>query len=264
MKVYANGLSGTIGKHISKKVSGLEGDLRKSDQFSKFEEICGEDLVFIHLAAVVGASLVERDISSSHQINVDAVERMGEISLGQNIKKFIYVSTSHVYARSNEKISESYPLNPQSVYANQKMKAEDILLEIFSEQPERLLILRVFSILDWGMPKYTLGGAIEKLLTEPETSTLSNSDDIRDFLTPRNVANNLENIAINSNLSGVYNLCSGKGQTLKEAALCMAKYKNINLSDNCFKINEKEVTKIVGDNDKLLSAYSNLNLKWDY
>ena len=101
MKVYANGLSGTIGKHISKKVSGLEGDLRKSDQFSKFEEICGEDLVFIHLAAVVGASLVERDISSSHQINVDAVERMGEISLGQNIKKFIYVSSSHVYAKSN-------------------------------------------------------------------------------------------------------------------------------------------------------------------
>ena len=264
MKVYANGLSGTIGKHISKKVSGLKGDLRKSDQFNKFEEISGEDLVFIHLAAVVGASLVERDISSSHQINVDAVERMGEIALGQNIKKFIYVSTSHVYARSNERISESYPLNPQSVYANQKMKAEDILLEIFREQPERLLILRVFSILDWGMPEYTLGGAIEKLLTEPETRTLSNSDDIRDFLTPRNVANNLEEIAFNTNLSGVYNLCSSKGRTLKEAALSMAKFRNINLSNNCFKVNEKEVTKIVGDNNKLLSAYSKLNLKWDF
>lgn len=264
MKVYANGLSGTIGKHISKKVSGLEGDLRKSDQFNKFEEISGEDLVFIHLAAVVGASLVERDISSSHQINVDAVERMGEIALGQNIKKFIYVSTSHVYARSNERISESYPLNPQSVYANQKMKAEDILLEIFREQPDRLLILRVFSILDWGMPEYTLGGAIEKLLTEPETRTLSNSDDIRDFLTPRNVANNLEEIAFNTSLSGVYNLCSSKGRTLKEAALSMAKFRSINLSNDCFKVNEKEVTKIVGDNNKLLSAYSKLNLNWDF
>jgi len=264
LKVFANGLSGTIGKHISKKVKTLSGDLNTSDQANKFIEICSEDLVFIHLAAIVGAALVEKNSSTSYQINVKAVEELGEIALDRNIEKFIYVSTSLVYDTSNEEISENYPLNPQTSYATQKKDAEEILSKVFREKPEKLLILRVFSILDWGMPEYTLGGAIENLLKNPNVATLSNSKNIRDFLTPKNVATNLEKIAFHSNLSGIYNLCSSKGRTIKEAAYLMAKSKKIQLNENCFQNNFNESTKIIGDNRKILSAYGKLDLEWDY
>ena len=261
MKILANGRSGTIGKYISNASTNLTGDLRTTDQLSNFKHHADSGTVFIHLAGIVGNSIVENDLVLSKRINVEATRELGEAAFNIGIKKFIYVSSSHVYGNSSGLINENFPTNPPSSYARQKLEGEKALVKIFAADPDRLLIIRVFSILDFGMPSFTLGGAIENLIANPETAKLANADDIRDFLTPRTVAKNLELIA-ESEISGIYNLCSSKGETIAEAANKMASSKGIILPTTAFVRNEGNKTSIVGDNSKIKQAVNNLDLDW--
>jgi nucleoside-diphosphate-sugar epimerase len=264
MQFLANGRQGTIGKFISEDFQILNGDLASGAQQSLFEQVCNQNTVFLHIAAIVGSSIVERDIDKAFRVNVEAVAEMGKISLEKNLNKFIYVSSSHVYAHTSQLINEDSKVGPLSEYAKQKLEAENILSKIFSDHPDKLLIVRVFSILDWDMPKFTLGGAIEKLIADPKNNSLGFANDVRDFLTPRTVAKNLEIIANTSDLSGVYNLSSGKGHTIKNAALLMAKNRKVELPKASFVSNEGNYTSVIGDNSKLKTAVPNLDLKWSF
>jgi hypothetical protein len=123
------------------------------------------------------------------------------------------------------------------------------------------LIIRVFSILDFGMPKFTLG-AIENIISNPEASKVRNADDVRDFLSPKTVAKNLEIIAT-YDISGIYNLCSGKGETIANAARNMASKKGVSLPLTAFVNNEQNKTSIVGDNSKIAQAVDGLDLTWN-
>ncbi len=263
MKTLVNGQSGTIGKFISNSCIKLPGDLRTKEQLDNFKNLADNETVFIHLAGIVGNSLVEMDVLSSNRVNVEATIELGEVALKTGVKKFIYVSSSHVYGKSVGLINENFSTNPSSLYARQKLEAEKALLKIFAADPERLLIIRVFSILDFGMPSFTLGGAIENLIANPETAKLSNADDIRDFLTPKTVAKNLELIA-ESEISGIYNLCSSKGETIADAASKMASSMGIILPKTAFVQNGGGKTSIVGDNTKLKKSVPNLELIWTF
>jgi nucleoside-diphosphate-sugar epimerase len=262
MKTLANGRSGTIGKFISADCLTLSGDLKSNEQLLNFEKSADDQTVFIHLAGIVGNSLVEKDLSLSRRVNVLSTQELGEAALKKGIKKFIYVSSCHVYGNNPQVITEEHPLNPQSSYAAQKLEGEKVLLNVFSDDPKKLLIIRVFSILDFGMPEFTLGGAIEKLIANPESAKIGNSDDNRDFLTPRTVAKNLELIA-KSDLSGIYNLCSSKGETIESAAIKMASSKGVTLPSTAFIHNVENKTSIVGDNSKIKKAVSGLDLSWN-
>ena len=261
MQILVNGRSGTIGKYISNICSNLSGDLSTGEQVKNFSNLTDKETIFVHLAGVVGNSLVERDLARSYKVNVQATKELGEESLTKGIKKFIYISSSHVYGNSNQVFTEDHLTNPQSSYADQKLEGEKVLLDIFSTQLEKLLIIRVFSILDFGMPEFTLGGAIENLIANPENSRINNADDVRDFLSPKTVAKNLEIIATRE-LSGIYNLCSGKGETIANAARKMASKKGVTLPSTAFIHNEQDKTSIVGDNSKLKAAVSGLDLNW--
>lgn len=262
MKILGNGRSGTIGKFISEDCSTLSGDLKSNEQVLNFEKMADSQTIFIHLAGVVGNPLVEKDLSLSHRVNVESTRELGEAAVKKGIKKFIYVSSCHVYGNNPQIITEEHPLNPQSSYAAQKLEGEKALLNIFSNDLKKLLIVRVFSILDFGMPEFTLGGAIEKLIANPESAKIRNSDDNRDFLTPKTVAKNLELIA-KSELSGIYNLCSGNGETISSAAIKMASRKGVTLPSTAFIHNVENRTSIVGDNSKIRMAVSGLDLSWN-
>ena len=263
MNILVNGRSGTIGKYISNACTNLTGDLKTNEQLINFNEAANGETTFIHLAGIVGNSLVEKDLFLSERVNIQATAELGEAALKKGIRKFIYVSSSHVYGNSSELINENFPTNPPSSYAIQKLEGEKELVKIFASDPDRLLIIRVFSILDFGMPSFTLGGAIENLIANPDTAKLGHTDDIRDFLTPKTVAKNLELIA-ESGISGIFNLCSSRGETIADAAIKMASTKGVILPQTALVHNEGIKTSIVGDNSKLKKAVPVLDLNWSF
>lgn len=262
MVVYATGTTGTIGRHIQTKVHKLEVDLSEkvlSIPQSKFQET---DTV-IHLAGIVGAQSVEKDLQHSYRVNVESTIELGLTLKKSLMRKLVYVSTSHVYDYSDRPLHEDDVVQPRSEYASQKREAEVALLEIFSDSPERLCVARVFSVLDWDVPTFTLGGAVAKLRDENLGFVLRNGGDIRDFLTPKTVAFALLGISQSENLYGVLNVCSGSGLSVKDAALAMLNSGvGSTICESRIDPGFSNIPYIVGDNSKLRAALPHLDLSW--
>lgn len=259
-RIFATGVSGTIGKHLRNSVLEIDCDLSKS-KLSPMRSIKEGDYV-LHAAAVVGPANVAKNLSISYNINVRASQMLAEIAKNNKVSKFIYVSTAHVYARSNSLLKETSPTEPNNVYAEQKLEAEKKISLIFQECPEKLCIVRVFSVLDWDVADFTLGGGIKKLISDHSSSKLNCVDDIRDFLTPHSIARSLISIVKEPLLNGILNLCSGIGITVREAAKTMLEGSGYELPADKLISGNSDYPYVVGDNSKLKSALPDLNLKW--
>jgi nucleoside-diphosphate-sugar epimerase len=259
--LYATGISGTIGKHLPDSVRPVDLDLSSiREEFRSME--LAKDSHLIHLAGIVGPALVEKDIQYSHRVNVEGVKFLATEFLDKSNGTFYYVSTSHVYAPSLELLSENSLIGPVNLYAEQKREAEIALESIFTNQIERLCIIRVFSVLDWDTAVFTLGGAIRKLASQDPNFTLRNAADIRDFLTPKTIANALFKMAETNMLAGVVNLCSGVGISVGEAAKKMLLESGIEPDENKITWEKSASPFVVGDNSLLSSLNLGLNLSW--
>jgi nucleoside-diphosphate-sugar epimerase len=161
-KIYATGSTGTIGKYLRSDIQPVRFDLSSSEK--NFKSInFDHHASLIHLAGVVGPSEVQKNIELSRSVNVDGTGFLAREFIKKSEGVFYFVSTSHVYTPSQDLISETSPIAPTNIYAQQKYEAECLLENIFSSQSHRLCIIRVFSVLDWGVAPHTLGGAIRKL-----------------------------------------------------------------------------------------------------
>ena len=258
--IFATGVSGTIGKHFKNQVFPIYYDLRNSELRNIPNFKIGDCI--LHAAAVVGPESVSKDRITSHKVNVEASKMLAQFAKDNGVSRFIYVSTSHVYARSNSLLTELSPTDPSNIYAEQKFEAEGEISLIFRDCPEKLCIVRVFSVLDWDVADFTLGGGIKKLVSDNSNFTLNYGDDIRDFLTPRLIAHALVCIANEALLTGIINLSTGTGLTVKDAAKIMLEGSGYKLPANRIVSGNSEYPYVVGDNSKLKKALPDLNLRW--
>jgi len=260
LKILATGTTGTIGKHFSGVMPlsiNLLDDLNSIDK-----SIFNSSSIVLHAGGIVGNGAVSKDINVSRKINIDGTKKLAEICQDNAISRFIYVSSSHVYAPSDSLLLESSKVNPLGPYGEQKFEAEQTLVEVFKETPEKLCIVRVFSVLDWDVADFTLGGAIKNLTISNSNFKLSNSDDVRDFLTPKLIASVLTKISHNSSISGIINLSSACGTTIREAARKMLIESGYEFSSERVLPGNSIRPYIVGDNSKLISYFSDLELTW--
>jgi len=260
-KIYATGTTGTIGKHLRGDVHPFRFDLSSSEK--NFESINFDHHAnLIHLAGVVGPSEVQKNIDLSRSVNIDGTVFLAREFIKKSEGVFYFISTSHVYAPSKDLISETSPIAPTNIYAEQKYEAECLLEDIFTSQSHRLCIIRVFSVLDWDVAPYTLGGAIRKLTETNSDFILSNAADVRDFLTPKSIAAAIYEIATTGNQSGIVNLCSGLGISVGDAAKRMLNESGFHVEENKLSWEKGANPHIVGDNSRLLSGHPDLKLSW--
>jgi nucleoside-diphosphate-sugar epimerase len=213
----------------------------------------------IHLAGVVGAHNIQ-NVTYSAKINIDKTLELAEALLESGIKKFVFASSSHVYSETTSRVDEASPCEPTTEYGRQKLEAESGLIEIFAKQPERLVIARIFSILDLQMPEYSLGGVLERIISRTENVKVHFSDDVRDFLDRSQVAEALVALAENLTNNVIYNICSGNPMTIKEALLDYVQSRGICLGDVEFLPGHSAKPFLVGDNSRIKSEYPGLGL----
>jgi nucleoside-diphosphate-sugar epimerase len=260
MKVLATGTTGTIGRHLQSKAMPVNLDL--SELSSIPTASYPEKSHLIHLAGVVGPAAVLADVQKSYTVNVSATLKLAEVFKTKSQGKFTYVSTSHVYSPKSDEIFETSSVSPPNAYAQQKLDAEVQLSQLFMDSPERLCIVRVFSVLDWDVAPFTLGGGVRKLTLEDSDYTLTNSKDVRDFLTPNTIAQSLFEVTITESAFGVLNLCSGTGISVGDAARKMLTESGILVPENRIIPGNSSNPVIVGSNSKLRSILPNLALEW--
>jgi nucleoside-diphosphate-sugar epimerase len=85
----------------------------------------------VHLAAIVGFPACQAvGRQAAWQNNVEATKRVFEQAAGLGSARFVFTSTYSNYGRSADgsPVTEDSPLNPQSLYAETKVAAEEYLL----------------------------------------------------------------------------------------------------------------------------------------
>jgi nucleoside-diphosphate-sugar epimerase len=260
--IYCTGLSGTIGTHLQGHVENLDIDLTASQK--DFEKInLHPNSTIIHLAAMVGEKAVLKDESYARAVNVQGTERIAKLALDQK-SNLVFISTGHVYKPSAADLNEQADLEPNSLYAQQKLEAEKAVVEVLNGTRSTGMILRVFSLLDFGMPEFTLGGAAERLGSKADLEPLKSSDDIRDFLTPKQVAAAILSIVTTGSSAGIYNLASGTGIKVKSAVVALLDSKGIKVDDRHFENGNSKIPRLVADVQKIKDKYKDLDLYWPY
>jgi nucleoside-diphosphate-sugar epimerase len=258
MGIFATGTTGTIGKSLSQNVEALKVDLTSDLSKSDIPILKGDTL--IHLAGIVGPKLVAENVQRAFDINVTGTIKLAESALANDVCKFVYISTSHIYADSSEPISETSLVDPKNIYSEQKALAESELLKLFEGNSQKLLILRVFSVLDWNCKPFTLGGLVERIVNGG-SDTVLNSKDERDFLAPAQIAYAIEKFSNLNHLWGVYNICSGESRSIKSAVIKMMDEINFPIGGIVFEDNFSKIPVIVGDDTKTTNALGE-KLRW--
>ena len=259
MKISATGKSGTIGRHLSAKVEDLGVKL---DENSSIQRNIASGTI-LHFAGIVGEHKVQKDPGLARKVNVDYTIKFAKQVIEHGAKRFIYISSSHVYKSSDEPLHEGSIIEPINRYAEQKLEAEIGLQELFRNFGTEFVIFRVFSILDKGMPKASLGGAIENIHTGIPGQTLMNGDDVRDFLTPKYVAQIIEELSEKVTLPSILNICSSNSYKIIEATRMMLPYLSEAEIGQLVHKGTSKVPVIVGNNGKLREILPERKIGWD-
>ena len=264
-KLFLTGKSGTIGKHFRKHSDSTFFDVTDRNDAEKwFKERNLLGATFLHLAALVGESQVSSDLKRATEVNVTGTINVAKLALQQGVERFLFASTSHIYKPSSSAIGEEYEKFPQNTYAKMKYEAENALLQIFKDDLDKLVIFRIFSILDFGTAGYTLGGKVTEAINNQKKILIKCALDRRDFLTPRNVSNAIEYGIQRDLAGGIYNICSGEPRTVKEAVEQMLVTANLPLNFFEFENKHSNSPEIFGDNSKIIKAAPGIEslLKW--
>jgi len=182
MKVLVTGASGFIGKAFVKavinensnveiycavrKTSNVEElqklnvefvnfDLRDSTTF--FQAVKEKDVI-VHFAANFDFLASEESLFKQ---NVDATRELAEAALEENVKHFIYCSTTEAMGIVTDGTEES-DYNPDEVYGRSKMEAEKVLLSMKEDNQLPLTIVRPTGVFGPG-DNYTIKEMIESV-----------------------------------------------------------------------------------------------------
>ncbi|HTA13698.1 MAG TPA: NAD(P)-dependent oxidoreductase [Solirubrobacteraceae bacterium] len=109
-------------------VQVIEADIRDADARRRALE--GSDAV-VHLAAIVGDPACARDPQASDEVNVQATRALVADAGAAGVQRLVFASTCSNYGRMadpNVPITEQGELRPVSLYAEQKVGMEQLIL----------------------------------------------------------------------------------------------------------------------------------------
>jgi len=232
--VAVTGGTGFLGRHLLKKLleMGLSikvlcvkkeeapgcdtviGDLR--DTASLSELVCGADIVF-HLAGQADVEKAEQDRITNFEVNVRGTLNLLECAKEAGTSKIVFASTSHVYGNAeNIPVKEDSECRPVTIYGMNKLLAENLCGFYSREGAFGCSIARMSNLYGPGMNVGVLKELIARAKAEGCLTLKSTGEELRDFLHADDAANALVMLAENG--SGIFNVGSGRGTHVREAA----------------------------------------------
>ena len=196
----------------SSKIPQIKKDIR----FITLEDVPRNLDCIIHLAAMTDVKLCQDNPKLCYEINVLGTQNLLEIARTQKIK-FIFLSTSHVYGDSSkQKISESDPKNPTSIYSTSKLAGE-LLCESYSKSYGLdISIIRLFSVYGPNEPSYKVTSEMISQLLNKKIVRLGNLSPKRDFIYIQDAVLAIKIILEKSRGFNSYNIGSEKSHSIMD------------------------------------------------
>ncbi len=136
VKVYDLYLYGDVFSHLKDNPNLVEIKADIRDKKKLMEATKNVDVV-IHLACISNDPSYELDPTFGKSINYDAFYNLLDAAKTNNVKRFIYASTSSVYGVKKEKnVTENATCEPLTDYSKYKLECEKLLLEFGKKNSE--------------------------------------------------------------------------------------------------------------------------------
>ena len=243
--IVINGYKSFVGKNFYNlfkkkyKFFQYKEDINDIEKFKDYTKSKNFDY-FVHFA---GLSRYKCDLKKKLCVktNFNSVKKI--INHLNTLKKrptFIFISSSHVYDFSTEKLKESAKKNPKSLYAELKLKTEYYIKKNY----KKYCILRLFNIYGKDQPQSFFVPDMVKKIKNNQIINISKSS--RDFINVNEVSNVIDFI-ISKEINTTLNVGTGKGITLLSIINKISK-----------KLSIKPLIKINDKSDKLIADISTL------
>ena len=240
-KILLTGSTGFVGKQVLKALSLLDIELRLvvrkgtaratdyknlSCEIVETKDLFSEDInwwtvhctgidTVIHLAwyAEPGKYL-------DSPLNTDCYNGTVSMIKGASkagIKKFVGIGTCFEYKFSDCPLEISSPLDPQTLYAKAKVDTFLYLTQFCNDHKIEFLWCRLFYLYGEGEDERRLIPYLRKTLSLGNTVHLTSGDKVKDYLDIKEAGRIIANLSIKKH-TGAYNVCSGKGVSIKDLA----------------------------------------------
>jgi len=229
--------------------------------------------VVVHLAAI--AFVAHGDADAIYRVNVVGTRNLLEALAKSTHKPRVVVlaSSANIYGNADvEIIDEDVPATPANDYAVSKLAMEYMARLWMDRLP--IVFTRPFNYTGVGQSvNFVLPKIVDHFRRRAPLIELGNVDVSRDFWDVRSVAQSYRRLVEAAPVGGVFNLCSGRAYSLREAIATLeslAGYR-IEIQVNPAFVRANEVTRLSGTNARLLAAVGTLDdytlpqtLEWMY
>jgi GDP-4-dehydro-6-deoxy-D-mannose reductase len=235
----------------------IKGNVADKDNMQSLIEEVRPDFIF-HLAAQSLIPASWEDPEKTFIINI-----LGTLYLIESIKKLglntviEITGSSDEYGKMSTSIKESAALAPSSPYGVSKM-AQDMLGNIYFQAfGLKIVRIRPFAII--GPRKVSdacsdfARGIAEIEAGRKDSLSIGNLESVRDFIDVRDAVRAMWMIAEKGEPGQVYNICSGKGHSIKEVldSLISLSSRKIKVIADPGRMRPSDKPLLVGDNSKL-------------
>ena len=248
-KILINGFRGFIASNYFKKYKNkgkivhYKKNINEIIEFKKFIKK-KRFSHFIHFAGLSRVNCINNK-KECNKTNFESIKKTIQVLNELENKPFlIFISTCHVYGKSNKKLSENSRLLPKDLYGKLKLKSENYIKKYYKKS----CIIRLFNVHGKNPPKgifYT--DMLNKL---KKNKKIIINDSIRDYIHVNEVSR-IINYIVNNNIEGTLNV--GSGHEYKLNNVLMEIIKKYKIKKYKIKILKKK-DKIVADITKLKNS----------
>jgi UDP-glucose 4-epimerase len=177
----------------------------------------------LHLAALVSVAESIREPALNFHLNLAATDVVARLCLRYGCRRMVFASSAAVYGDATcLPIVESLQPQPLSPYGAAKLASEDLLLGYHASYGLETVCLRYFNVYGPGQDPRSPYSEVLSIFSRRfrgglPVTVYGNGEQTRDFVSVHDVATaNMQALTADQALSGVYNLCTGRGASLKQ------------------------------------------------
>lgn len=284
MKVLITGAYGYIGKHVTANCVQRGLETLVVDRHSRKDvpettlikcdvlESCNEKDLYnifhkpdavIHLAWSDGFN----HKSDSHIMNLPKHYMFLKNLIDSGLKSLTVIGSMHEVGYFEGQIDENTPCNPMSAYGISKNALRQMLMTYVADKDVSLKWLRAFYVTGDDKNNHSIFTKIlDMATTGKKTFPFTSGTNKYDFLDIDELAKQIVDAAIQNNISGIINVCSGNPVPLKDKVEEFIKNNNLDIRPEygafpsrkydspCIYGNPKKIQQIISNNVTLLQS----------
>jgi GDP-4-dehydro-6-deoxy-D-mannose reductase len=220
--------------------------------------------VVYHLAALSHVGESWSDPAAVFRVNIDGTAHVLDAARAADVRRVVVVGSAEEYGRVAERdlpLQEDAPLRPTTPYGVSKIAASFLGLQAHLAHDLDVVRVRPFSHTGPGQSDRFVVPALAARIAEAERGQrdeilVGSLDPVRDVSDVRDVVRAYRLLAARGEAGEVYNVCSGRGVSIREIAelLLAAARRSLRLTVSADLVRPVEVPRLVGDPSRVHAA----------